>query len=262
MEKKIKIRKICRNCEYFENTSKDKKECWKSPRHKCSKWKLSKNHKRCETCKWFKTKDCPSKQKNFVCEEYESNRPKDIPTGKDVRKMLESGKPATEIVKAHNVEILTLPANEDLNVEEPQVVSLKKQLATVFEVIPLLEAAVKKSPTQFNTYSLTNLIETSRGLLNDIEDRNNPEDLYIEVVSEVIEPLTKQFIELLTVQLHSIRTQVLEMMKNDKSARNHTTILINDSIRNLAPDMKARLDIGLSKLGKILDVNPESALRR
>jgi hypothetical protein len=128
---------------------------------------------------------------------------------------------------------------------------LGSYLGQLDEIIDLAHWQCKAEPIPANVYAYTALVETARGVMQDIDGRRDNTKLTEDLIKKVLEPAVNEIIIAMTQKLASVKIDI----NNTIPAEHHTAVTgqIEDILRTLGAVLSDQLTSMGGAVGRVLN---------
>jgi hypothetical protein len=190
----------------------------------------------------------------------EQDRPPDTQSyGEQIRQALEAGQSAQVVAARLNLDpAAVLAVADELKARaRAEVVGTDKlhhYLRDLDDIVEIAQWQARAEPSPTNIYAYTALIETARGLMQDIDGRRDPKKLRDDLVDRVLRVMIAQTIGAMTSRLAATRLALVEITPAERHPE--VTIQIENVMRALGAVMHDELTAAIQSVEKLLDEKP------
>lgn len=156
------------------------------------------------------------------------------------------------ILQRYGVEVKSKVKFKDTDTaEEVNKKLLLAQLLSLAEMIPVAEAAYKKSPGQSTAYAFTNLSNAIIVVIKELEARTDNTVLVENINKEVIQPLLTNMLQAYSRNIDNLKKAILNMVpRKDRSTIENMFPII---IQNFAADSKKMYEDSSTSLKQLIN---------
>lgn len=190
----------------------------------------------------------------------ESDKTPDIRSfGDQIREALESGQSAQVVAARLNLDPgAVLAVADELKARTRQETvgtdKLHAYLRDLDDIVDIAQWQARAEPSPTNIYAYTALLETARGLMQDIDGRRDPRKLRDDLIDRVIKTLVAQTIGAMTGRLAATRLALQEITPTERHAE--VTLQVEGVMRALGAVLHDELTAATLAVDKLLDEKP------
>ena len=124
-------------------------------------------------------------------------------------------------------------------------------LGQLDEIIDLAHWQCKAEPIPSNVYAYTALVETARGVMQDIDGRRDNQKLMEDLAKKVLEPMVNEIIISMTQKLASVKMDINNTLPSEHHVQ--VTGQIEDVLRTLGSVLADQLNGAKDAIGRVLN---------